>query len=362
MPIKEPLLIKTVLGTGNLTLKADPGEAFIVRDILVRDPVANYLTVKIDKSVVGYFRVGGNLGGHQNFRRGRAQHSHTVRVDGGASITDTKTSALRNARGVDLHLGLRADASVPADVYDEVRAVLWSGYHLQPTMLRYLGDKGIFKGFPIAEGQELILDAYKDANTIQMLIYEQWEPADVKPDQENGSLSNTYLFLNYGNCGASVNLSGDTVYSTPKTPAEFPGFPFGEVVPTKHTIDILGIAASPFTPQENDGTDFCSTKWIKMVKDRITLFDEDRQGLLFWARNNTADGGQDMIGEGFSLIGGLSEKDNALPLMFDPPLTFVEGDELNIYLTTVKGGAGQNIAIDEHEICLIERVTRMVAA
>jgi len=359
MPIRQPFLVKTVLGTGNLTLKADPGEAFIVRDILVRDPVANYLNVKIDKSLVGYFRVGGNLGGHQNFRRGRAQHSHTVRVDGGASITDTKTSALRDARGINRHLGLRADASVPVDVYDEVRALLWSGYHLQPSMLAWLGAKGIFKGFPIAEGQELILDAYKDANTIQMVVYEQWEPADVKPDQENGSLSNTYLFLNYGNCGGNVNVEGDTLYNTAKTPAEFPDFPFGKVVPAKHRVEILGIAASTFTPQENDGTNYCSTKWIKLVRERETLFDEDRQGLLFWARNNTADGGQDMIGEGFTLIGGLSEKDNNPPFMFDPALSFAEGDELNVYLGTVKGGTGQNIAIDEHEICIIERVTRI---
>lgn len=359
MPMKEPILIKTVLGTGNLSLKADPGEAFIVRDILVRDPASSYLQVKIDKSLVGYFRVGGNLGGHQNFRRGRAQHSHTIRVDGGASITDTKTSAIRDANSVDRHLGLRADASVPVDVYDEVRALLWSGYHLSPSMLRFLGDRGIFSGFPIAEGQTLTLDAYSSANTIQMVIYEQWDPADVKPEMPNGSLSNEYLFLNYGNCGASVNVAGDTLYNTPKTPAEFPDFPFGKVVPAKHRIDILALAASTFAPGENEGTNYCNTKWLKLIKDRETLFDEDRQGLLFWARNNTADGLQDMIGEGFSMVGGLSEKDNNPPFIFNPPLSFVEGDELNIYLTTEKGGTGQNITIIEHEICLVEKVTRI---
>lgn len=359
MALKEPFLVKTVLGATNLTLRADPGEAFIVRDILVRDPLTNYLQVKIDKSLVGYFRVGGILGGHQNFRRGRSQHSHTVRVDGGASITDTKTSALRNARGVDLHLGLRADASVPADVYDEVRALLWSGFHIVPSVLKYLGDLTIFKGFPIAEGQELSLDAAKDANTIQQVIYEQWEPGDVKPDQENGALSKEYFFLNYGNCGASVNAAGDTLYSTPKTPAEFPDFPFGKVVPAKHEMSLLGILASTFAPQENDGTNYCNTKRIKLVRDRETLFDEDRNGILFWARNNTADGGQDMIGEGFSMIGGLSEKDNNPPLMFPAPLVFAAGDELNVYLTTEKGGSGQNIAIDEHEIALIMKVKRV---
>lgn len=359
MALKEPFLVKTVLGATAFTLKADPGEAFLVKDILVRDPASNYLSVKIDKSLVGYFRVGGNLGGHQNFRRGRSQHSHTVRVDGGASITDTKTSALRNAKGVDLHLGLRADASVPADVYDEVRALLWSGYHYNPSVLRWLGNQGLFKGFPIAEGQELTLDTPTSANGIQMLIYEQWEPGDIKPDQENGSLSKEYMILNYGNCGASVNASGDTLYSTPKSPAEFPDFPYGKVVPAKHEISILGILGSSFAPGENDGTNYCSTKFIKLVRERETLFDEDRQGILFWARNNTADGGQDMIGEGFTLIGGLSEKDNNPPLMFPTPLVFGQGDELNVYLTTEKGGSGQNIAIDEHEIALIERIRRV---
>jgi len=359
MALKEPFLVKTVLGATNLTLRADPGEAFLVKDILVRDPLTNYLQVKIDKSLVGYFRVGGNLGGHQNFRRGRAQHSHTVRVDGGAPGGSWRDARLRNARGVNQDLGIRAEAAVPADVYDAVRAVLWSGYHLQPSVLKYLGGLDIFKGFPIAEGQELSLDAAKDANTIQQVVYEQWEPGDIKPDQENGSLSKEYLFLNYGNCGGNVNVSGDSLYNTPKTPAEFPDFPFGKVVPAKHEISILGILASSFAPQENDGTNYCQTKYIKLVRDRETLFDEDRNGLLFWARNATADGGQDMIGEGFTLFGGLSEKDNNPPLMFPAPLVFSPGDELNIYLVTEKGGTGQNLAIDEHEICLIEKVRRI---
>jgi hypothetical protein len=358
MALKEPLAIKTVLGATNLTLKADSGEAFLVKDILVRDPLTNYLQVKIDKALVGYFRVGGNLGGHQNFRRGRAQHSHTIRIDDGSGVASNHNAPLRDANSTNRKLLFGKSDAATGDVYDEVRAVLWSGYHLQPSVLAYLWQLGIFKGFPIAEGQELSLDAAKDSNTIQQIVYEIYEPGDIKPDQENGSLSREYFFLNYGNCGGNVNVAGDSLYNTAKSPAEFPDFPFGKVVPSKHEITILGILASSFTPKENDGTNYCSTKWIKLIRDRETLFDEDRNGILFWARNNQADGAQDMIGEGFSLIGGLSEKDNNPPFMFPQPLVFSAGDELNVYLTTVKGGTGQNIAIDEHEICLIEKVKR----
>ena len=60
-----------------------------------------------------------------------------------------------------------------------------------------------------------------------------------------------------------------------------------------------------------------------------------------------------------SLIGNKSEYDPQDPFMFDPPLVFMPGDALGIYVTTVKTGDGANIEIGDHEICLIERVTRL---
>lgn len=356
MPLKNAFLVKQVIGTATPQLKADPGEAFIVRDILIRDPAGTYITLITEKTTVGYVRVGGTLGSHLAFKRGRAQHSHTVRVDGGASITDTKTSALRDGNNVDRHLGLRADATVPGDVYDEVRALLWSGFHGNKSLLAFLGAQGIFKGYPIAEGETFSILGMGGANSITVIIYEQWEPADIKPDMENGSRALEYFFLNYGNCGAVVNINGDSLFNTSQTPAEFPDFPFGKVVPANHEIDILGICASPFAPGENEGTNYTYTQYLKMIKDREVLFDEDRNGLLFLSRHATADGAQDMKAEGFTLIGNGSEYDNNPPFMFPAPLTFKPGDELLVYLTTVKGGAGKNITTDEHEIALIEKI------
>lgn len=358
MPIKEPLLAKTVLGNTTFTLKADPGEAFMVRDILVRSPATNYMSIKIDKALVGYFRVGGVFGSHQTFRRGHARHGHTIRVDGGAMAFTPRNATLRSGDSVNSRFGILIDNTFAADVQDQKDILLYSGEPDHGTLLEYLGMKGIFKGFPIAEGQTMTIEGIAQSACIITVLYEQWDVADIKPEMENGSLSTEYFFLNYGNCGASVQATIDNLYTTSKSPAEFPDFPFGKVVPANTTIDVLGVLSSTFSPKENDGTNYSNTKFMKLVRERETLFDEDRNGLIHWSQQNTVEGGKDQVAQGFSVLGGYTEHDNKWPLMFTTPMTFTAGDELNIYLTLEVGGTGQALAIDEHEICLIEKVKR----
>lgn len=359
MAIKEPLLAKTVLGNTQFSLKADPGEAFMIKDILIRNAANNYIKVKIDKTLVGYFRTGGVFGSHITFRRGHARHGHTMRVDGGAPALTFRDATLRSGDSVNSRFGVLIDNTFAADVQDQTDVLLYSGEPDHGTILDFLGKKGIFKGFPVAEGQEMIIEDAHGSSSIVTVMYEQWEPGDIKPDMENGSASKEYFFLNYGNCGGNVNVAGDSLYNTAKSPAEFPDFPFGKVVPAKHEISIHAILASTFSPNENDGTNYTNTKFVKLVRDRETLFDEDRNGFIHWSQKNTGYLGKDNVAQGFSVLGGYTEHDNSLPLMFEPPLVFSAGDELNVYLTTEKGGTGQNIAIDEHEICIVEKVRRV---
>lgn len=358
MAIKEPLLAKTVIGNTVFTLKADPGEAFIVRDILVRSPSTNYMAVKIDKALVGYFRVGGVFGSHQTFRRSHARHGHTIRVDGGAPAVTFREATLRSGDSVNSRFGINIDNTFAADVQDQTDVLLYSGEPDHGSVLAYLGEKGIFKGFPIAEGQTMTIEGIAQSASICTVLYEQWETGDVKPEQENGSLSSEYFFLNYGNCGGSIQATADNLYNTAKSPAEFPDFPFGKIVPANTTIDVIGIMASQFSPNENDGTNYSNTKFLKLIRERETLFDEDRNGLLHWSQKNTGTMGKDNVAQGFGVIGGYTEHDNGLPLMFASPMTFNAGDELNIYLTLEVGGAGKAITTEEHEICLITKVRR----
>lgn len=360
MALKQPFAVKTVLGdTAEPELKADTGEAFLIKDILIRGATSSYITCRIEKSTVGYFRIKGPYGSHQEFRRGHAQHSHTIRVDDGSGVAADHHARIRDTANVNRDTLIGMVNAPTGDVYDEVQALMWSGFHHNPTLLAYLGERGIFNGFPVAEGQTFSITGMKRSDSITMIIYEIYDPEDISAEQENGSLSNEYFFLNYGTTGAAITTPADDLYDTVVSPAEFPDFPYGKVVPARFEIDILGICGSPRCPGANAAPNYIYTKWIKFVKEREVLFDEDRNGLLFMHPSTTVDSGIDQTAEGFTLIGNLSAYDNNPPLMFPTPLSFLPGEELNIYLTTEGGGSYGTIAADAQEIALIEKVRRL---
>ncbi|MBA7697838.1 hypothetical protein ES703_106510 [subsurface metagenome] len=359
MALKQPFSLKTVIGTGVVELKADAGEAFLIKDILTRSAGSNYITCRIEKSTVGYFRMKGPYGSHQEFRRGHAQHSHTIRLSDGDGGLSFNNRLIRDGAGTDRSVALLLDNTITGVIHDEVQALMWSGFHRNPTLLDYLGQLGIFKGFPVAEGQTFSITGMGGANSITMIVYEIYDPEDISAEQENGSRSTEYLFLNYGTTGDPITSPGDDLYDTPVSPAEFPDFPFGKVVPSKYEIDLHGICGSPRCPGTNNGTNYIYTKWIKMVKEREVLFDEDRNGILFMHPSTNVESNIDQTAEGFSLIGNLSAYDNNPPLMFPTPLLYLPGDELNVYLTTEGDGSYGTIAADCQELCLIEKVRRV---
>lgn len=360
MPLRQPWAIKTVLGDTDLELKADPGEAFRVLDVLTYDPVADYVTVQIEKTSVGYFRTRSPLGGHQVGLRGRQAHTHQIRTDGGSFIAATGCYPILLGDNVTSNFMLATkDVSAPGTMSDAKDATRENSGPRLDTLLGLLRKMGKWAGWPVAEGETFRLSGAKNPNGRQVVIYEIWDPADIKNDAPNGSRSNEYLFVNYGNCGASISSNGDHLYTTSKNPAEFPDFPFGGVVPAKHQIDILGICGSTFAPKENSNANHSYTRFLKLIKDREVLFDEDRNGILFEQRNLDLGGRRDGIADGISLIGNYSEIDKQLPLFFDPPITSLAGDELGLYLTLVSLGTGQDITIYEHEIALIETVKRV---
>ena len=357
MALKQKQMFKTVLDDTALTLEANPGESFLIKNIWIISPAANYVTAQIDRTTVGYFRCGGTLGSHLNMHRGRAQHSHSVELAAGAAITATNHQLISNAGGSGSGLYLANSTTVDGDgtrLLDMSR----TGDQTHKTLLQYLMEKGIFTGFPVAEGQTFALSGVNQANAIQMVEYEVYDGEDMKPEMMNGSKAAEYLFVNYGNAGGSIQATLANLLTTAKNPAEFPDFPYGKVVPANYEIDILGILGSTFAPKENDGTDYTYTKYLKMIRDREVLFDEDREGLLFMARNTTAKANCDMIAEGWSVIGNYTDEDAKEPYILPEPLTFRAGDELGVYVVVVVGVGGKAIAIDEHEIGLITKVRR----
>lgn len=360
MALKQPFAIKTQLDNTDLELEAGPGESFLVKDIMTHYCSNDYCTIRTDKTTVGYFRQKGPLGAHIFRLAAWNKHSHDMRFfQTGADAADASFdlgAAETGATGAKFQVNNNTGKSGQITIDEAVRFTTGAR---KETLMQYLAKKGIWKGFPVAEGETMKITGVAADKAKQCVIYEIHEAGDMTAEMENGSKSPIYTFLNYGNCTAAFNSAGDHLYNKSISPAEFPAFPFGASVPAKHQVEILGICASPFAPKENDATDQIYMQFMKLIKDREVLFDEDRQGILFENRQGDRTGQSDSIAEGMSLIGNKSEYDPQDPFMFDPPLIFMPGDELGIYVTTKIVGSGQNIELDEHEICLIERVTRL---
>lgn len=370
MGLLQPLAVKTVLGDTNLELKADPGESFLIKDIRIYNPASNYVTLQINKTTVGYFRVGAQMGSHLPFVPGRSKPRQTAHGHVSWTVDASETAGDITAfvpiiegdgtaqAGVTVgHAGGGTDIDIMSS--DDIAAM---GANVpmpgQKTLLAFLVGLGFLSGYPVAVGETFQITGAKQAGSIQLVEYEIYDEEDMKSEMANGSRALEYIFCNYGNTGASITAPGSHLYDTTLNPGEFTDFPFGKVVPAKTEIDLIAILASDFAPSENDGSDSQYTQYLKLIADRETLLDEDRNGLLMLGPSGANVGGRDRIGEGQSLLGNYSDVDMNLPFRFAEPLTYRAGDDLDIYLTTAGAGSYKDIAIAEHEIALILKVRR----
>lgn len=299
MAIKARDQVKWTDGATSLELQADTGEAFLIKNIYSTAASGAYLSLSIDKTTVGYLRVSGSgVGNHLHF-----------------PLTDDPKN----------------------------------------TILGYLWDKGIFKGYPVAEGQSFTI--VTSSSLRLCIVYDIYEAGDISPDMENGSEAGTYMLINYGRKSASGNLAdGDNSYEYSVLPAEFPEFPFGRDVPAKTAIEIYGIIASDIGRTSNSAANKQETKYIKLIKEREVLFDEDKKGIPLIGSAPSGDAIN--IGVGWSLVGNYSHIDTRLPLMFSNPLRFESGEELSVIVNTKVLAGSNNISVDYGEIAFVEKVIR----
>ena len=371
MALKQAFAVKTVIGNTDLELKADPGESFLIKDIQVYNPAGNYATLRVDKTTIGYYRIGGLFGSHLAFMPGRsrpvlgAMQHKAFTIDASETAAD-KTDFVPIIEGDGTaqatvfigHAGGGTDIDIMTDsLIPALGANAPAPEH--KTLLALMIEKGLMTGYPVAVGETFKITGAKQANAIQMVIYEIYDEEDMKSDQPNGSKSLEYLFVNYGNTGATIAASGTDLYDTTLNPGEFPDFPFGKVVPAKTEIDVVAILASDFAPSENTAEANLYTQYLKLIASRETLFDEDRNGLLHLAPSGINVGGRDRIGEGQSLMGNYSDVDFNLPFFSPEPLTYKAGDDLDIYLTTTGTSTYQDMVVADQEIALILQARRV---
>ncbi|MBA7575483.1 hypothetical protein ES708_17313 [subsurface metagenome] len=298
---------KTVLGNTDLELEAKTGQGLVIKNIMIFDPTLNYITVSISKTTVGYFRVGGGLGNHLAFHPG----SYT--------------------------------AAFP---------LVHVGNVGQNTILAHLTNLGLFTGYPVASGEKFLITGAKKTTSVQCVEYEIWEEADITPEMENGSKSISYLYINYGQTGASISVATDVILNTANNPAEFPDFPYGKIVPANRNIELHGILASDVV-LPSSALNYIYSQFLKFMQGKTFLFDEDRQGLLYLAPINAGSLYSHHPALGNSVGGNYTNIDLKYPFMFDPPIIFPQGQELTVYWKFALAGTGGSITSEFQEIGLI---------
>jgi len=352
MALRERNNVKLFSGNVDAEFSADEDESFLIKNILVYNPASDYVTVKIGRTTVGYFRVGTELGSHLAWVTGAPRHAHDITTGSTASGDETDFVGVEDAGGAEIAatmLGnLTVDTTYPR--FGNFNDAYVPGHQ---TILEYLAARGLFAGYPVPKNKKFIVEGAAQANAFVLLVYDWYDPEDITADMQNGEESNTLVWLNYGNSGAAINADGFTTLDTPENPSEFDDFPFGERAPNQIMTRIHGFLASDFAPVENDATDDISTEFLRLKDDRRTLFDVDDQGWLMYNPGYAANLVTDEVAEGLSLIGNLSDRDARPPLILETPLEFTGDEQLLVQLGTSQHGSGQNISADEQTVGVI---------
>jgi len=302
--IKQANCVKRGLATSALTLEAHANESFLVRAIIITTiTTAGYLAVKIDNVSCGFWRRAGKRG---------------------------------NELG-----GIRAG---------------YVGVNLMDLLVK----RGLPFALPIAEGQKLNLSVGDGAGSFQ-IIYDIYDAGDIRSDMPNGTDAKTFGFIQYLRESAVIAASGDMLLDTAITPAEFPDFPAGKSVPANMEIKLHGIHGCPVADFVSGSNGFYST-YLKLVREREVLFDEDRLGIQFLG-SSAATGAADyqtaesIIGSGGEVAGADAADKIQEPLWFDPPMVFGSGEELLVYMSFIKVGT-HTMAGDLSDIGLILEVNK----
>lgn len=286
------------------SLQADSGESFLVKGIFVVPSSGDtYLTIKIDNFTVGYYRLVGKAGNHL----------------GG------------------IHY-----------------------YNPGFNLMDFLVKRGLPFSLPIAEGQKLTVTRANEAGNI-LILFDRHDAGDIRTDMPCGTESKTYGFMQYLKNGTQLSADGDLELDTAITPAEFPDFPAGKACPANTTIKLHGIAGSAHN--EGDMTNYWHDTYLKLVREREVLFDEDRLGIPFLS---DADGAsydpqyrdsKSIIGSGATFAEIAAWYAGRPPLMFAEPLEFSSGEELLVYVSGKKEGTYTTVD-DKVDVALIFEVIK----
>lgn len=286
-----------------LSLTAPAGKSYLVKEVYAGNTGAEYATITIERTKVGYFRCDGNvLGGHLNF------------------VSKT---------------------------------------YPYPNLANLLIKRGFFEGYPVAEGETFTVSFSDDLSGDILIVYDEYEAGDITNEQVNGSKSNELIFVNYGRVANTVNNDGEYLINTAINPVEFIDFPFGKAVPSGYEVDVLGILYSDRSKADGTSTsNYIFTSFLKVIRERSVLFSDTKEGLV--ARGlEPADVSNLSVGAGVCQHGDYSNFNFKEPLWLPEGFTFSGGEELFLYWVIAMYAGTPSFDAEDLAIGIIERVRRV---
>ncbi len=211
-----------------------------------------------------------------------------------------------------------------------------------PNLYVRLQQLGIFNGYPVAEGETFeIKPAVAGATIVGAIVYEVHEAGDMTSEMPGGSKADEYTFVNYGTNKAIIAAGEYGDLDKSRNPSEYPAFPFGEVVPAGQEIDIHGILLKTWGGYVDDTAD--TMRFLKLIRDRKVLFNEDRRGIY--------------VTQGMGpLTWGSIRQTNCDIKLLPAPLKFGPGDELNMSLS-----AAVQVTAEDVLMATVQTVRRKAA-
>lgn len=191
--------------------------------------------------------------------------------------------------------------------------------------------------YPVANGESFNVSTTTSGNIF--VVYDIYDAGDVKNTEVNGTNSPVLNFLQYITNASAITTAttlGYTEFDKNKNPTDFPKFPI-QPVPAGQEFDIHAIGNLALS-RGNGSVNVGYSKYLRLKYNREVLFDESGYGFL-------SQGLSSYVTNGYSASGGINTvpykaKYNNYIKRFDVPITFIQGDELDVELGHMAGTAG----------------------
>ena len=237
------------------------------------------------------------------------------------------------------------------------------GNHLAPptaarkTLLGYLWEKGIFKGYPVPSGSKITLKTAAGDSLTGKIIYDSYDKEVIVSTMENGATSSRYMIVNYGQTAADVATATTTAINTQMNSPVFVKFPYGDAVPQNRKITVHGILASERAGDDGStAANYALTTYLKFEDDRTTEFDEARNGVLL-AGKVVAAGGTFEAQNDVGSYGDYTDLWTRPPKLYEGGgRVYTGGSKVALSWTTIVGGTPGTLLAAELQVAVIETI------